>query len=129
MDPTLKAIFTNYAVLLPIILAWISGFIVALVRWRRHPKVSMLACIAFGLFLLQLLVDTSLNVWLPRWLVESQRMSSSDVSSFMLVKGVVSNFIRTVLWALLIIAIFGWRAERRESSSSSAPASAPSAEA
>lgn len=111
MDPMIKAVLASYAVQLPVILAWVAGLVIALVRWKTHPKVSMLAFIAFAVLLLQLLIDTYLNVWMPRWFVETRHLSSSEVGNFMSVKGIVSNVVRTAMWVLVITALFGWRAK------------------
>ena len=111
MDPMLKAVLSNYAIQLPIILVWAAGLVIALVRWKEHPRVSVLALIAFSVLMLQLLIDTYLNVWMPRWLYETRGSSNNEVANFLLVKGVVSNLIRMGLWGLVIIALFGWRAK------------------
>ncbi len=39
----------------PVFLVWLIGILFALTRWRRHPKVSLIALIALGGYLLSTL--------------------------------------------------------------------------
>jgi len=38
-------------VLFAMVIIWVIGFVLALSRWRRHPRVSLFALLAFGMML------------------------------------------------------------------------------
>lgn len=42
----------------PMILMTLSGIVIALVRWKHHPKVSLLTLLGLGLYLVQAVVFT-----------------------------------------------------------------------
>jgi hypothetical protein len=52
----LKGAMSNWAVSFPMVIVWIVGIFVAIARWRRSPKVSLLVIISCGLSLLTTLV-------------------------------------------------------------------------
>ena len=41
-------LLSNYLILLPPLLVWFVGLVFALVRWRRHPRASLLVTIGRG---------------------------------------------------------------------------------
>jgi hypothetical protein len=99
---------TVYLTQLPVILVWLIGLVLALVYWRRHPTVSLLAIIAIVGFLVTSLVGTYLSVWLPLTLQE-RGWSIGRIGILMTARGVIGSLISAVLWALLLAAVFGWR--------------------
>jgi hypothetical protein len=91
----------------PILLVWLAGFGLAVLRWQRHPKVSLLTVIAIVLYL----IGASGNALAGRWLVIALRnlgwtipgtLGTATISFVMAV-------IKAVAWALLFAAVFGWR--------------------
>ena len=61
-------LMTTFAVQLPIGLVLGAGCVVALVSWRKHPKVSALACIGSGGLLLLMVMFDFAWMWLPQYL-------------------------------------------------------------
>ncbi len=100
-----------YLIQLPVLIVWLVGGVLALVHWRRHPRVSLLALIALGVFFIQMLVGTYLSIWLPMTLVR-QGMSAAQMGLIMMARGVVQSLVSAVAWALLIAAVFGWRSKQ-----------------
>jgi hypothetical protein len=92
----------------PILLVWLAGFILAVVYWRRHPRVSLFTVIALVIFLVETLVDSYLNLWLPLMLSE-RGMGAVQLGQFYMIKGFVSAIIGAVAWGLLVAAIFSER--------------------
>ena len=121
MDEVFKAVLASYAGLLPVMLVFVAGFIVAVIRWKHHPGVSLLACIAFAGFFLVLLIDTYLSIWLPSSFRMSRDMSHTELGNILAVKNIVFNVVRMILWALVIIALFGWRGQQERPSSGGTP--------
>lgn len=108
---TIVPTLTTYLVRLPVLLVWFVAFILSLVFWRRHPKVSLLTVVALAILFVQSLVGTWLSMWLP--LVLNERgMSLSQIGLISGARGVLASLISCVAWVLLVIAIFGWREKR-----------------
>ena len=96
MSPTVGA----YLYQLPLYAVWITGVVLCMKRWQRHPKVCAVAMVAFSLLFLESLVGTLFTYsLLPQMLKGSQgnRM------------GIVRTIIHAGLWGLVIVAVFGWR--------------------
>ena len=72
---------------------------------------SLLSSIAFAGLTVILLINSFLSVWMPHWLMETRHLSSSELGTFYTVKAIITDFLWAGLWALLIIALFGWRAK------------------
>jgi hypothetical protein len=93
---------------LPLILAWLTGIILAIVFWHRHPKVSLLAIIALSGFLVLSITGTSLSILLPNSLRE-QGLSTAKI---MVRQGIIATIITLLsagFWGLLLAAIFSDR--------------------
>ena len=86
------AIFTQ----LPVYVAWLVGVILAIVRWKKHPSVSLMALIAF--VILFLLGTVSLFI-AARNGVNLGRPGIAFLEAL----------IRAGAWGLVLAAVFGWR--------------------
>ena len=112
----LEFLFTN-ATRAPFLIVYIVGLVMALVLWRRHPRVSLLSAIAFAM----LLVSTILNGVYMWYVLRSD--SAPELSRGTLLA--VGNFAFTLLnvgaWILILIALFcrrqrepGWDRDESE---------------
>ena len=102
--PTLTAI----AMTIPMIIVWLIGIVLALSRWRRHPRVSQFALVAFALMIGATVVIRALYLWLPI-VMRNRGWSTSEFGTFSAAIGIVSTLINAAAWAFVICAIFGWR--------------------
>jgi hypothetical protein len=105
---TLRMLFNFFVPLVPYCIAWLIGMVLCLVRWRRHPIASLLAMVAFGIFLVGAILGTLAQVW-----VFQQGIGGDwDHTEREMVMWAVT-FLRSgsgfVGWVLLLIAFFGWR--------------------
>ena len=116
LAPTLTALLTQ----LPVILVLLAGFILSLIHWQQHPRVSLLTAIAVVGFLAIMLIQTFLNVWLPITLYQ-QDWDASQIGIIFTMNSVISSLASAVLWGLLLIAMFGWRNELRETAGNGTP--------
>ena len=88
----LAAILTQ----LPVYLVWLVGIILALVGWKKHPSVSLVALIGFViLFLLALFTQLTTVRHGVNW---------SQVGVAFL-----EALVRAGAWGLVLAAMFGWR--------------------
>lgn len=93
---------------IPFLLACLVGFILALVRWRYHPGVSLLACFGLAGLALVFLVSLPLYYYLPRMLAEDG-WSQARIGSTMTVINVIRAFLQAASLVLLLIAVFAGR--------------------
>jgi hypothetical protein len=84
-------------------IAWITGAIIALVRWRRHPTVSLLTVIALGTMLALSLAGVGIHT-----LVRGGG-SFREHRALLTMWGLVHSTVYCGCWALIIVALFGWR--------------------
>jgi len=93
---------------LPFILILLVGFIIALLRWRKHPRVSLLVSLMFAVEVLIVLPLSLAAVFIPTFYISGYYM----VRSHGLIQGAL-NFLPTLasaaVWIMALTAIFGWR--------------------
>lgn len=95
---TLRNVLTQ----LPSLLTLLICLVIALARWKRHPKVSLVASLAFVSLMLHGLIFSATYIWLPRWfplLAQSER-------AFFSVLTLINNSLFAVLLAVLLLAVF-----------------------
>jgi hypothetical protein len=93
----------------PVWIVWLVGIVFAVVRWRRHSIVSLLTIVALVL----LAASTVIGAPAGRLLFDLLRILRVRLPEALLV-----GFLRLGLallrglgWALLLVAVFGWRQE------------------
>ena len=95
---------TNYVYQIPLFLVWVSGGIVAFVRWRRHPRPSLLLVIALSIFLVRALVVPLISFAVAH--------GDAPLARIGMAQGLVSLgsiLVAAVGWILLLAAALGWR--------------------
>ena len=93
----------------PVMLVVLMGLVFAIIRWRRHPKVSALTVAGLLLFQLQSLAFSSLYYFLPRLADHGWTWRSIDHLSIGL--DICHDLVFTVAFALLAVAIFTGRTQ------------------
>ncbi|MCB9450829.1 MAG: hypothetical protein H6672_05285 [Anaerolineaceae bacterium] len=97
--------YSHYLLLLGI---WGGAVIVALMRWRQHPRVSLLVVVGLVILALQLVVQTYISVWLPINMSE-EGQSAAQIGLALRDIGIVNILITSLAWILIMVALFGWR--------------------
>ncbi len=98
-----------YFIQLPIFIAWLIGMMLAVINWRRYPRVSLLTFLALILFIVLALASPVINTWLPLLLhaqFGTPFRQGTAIGAFI---GFIESAIRAIAWLLLFIAIFSWR--------------------
>jgi hypothetical protein len=93
---------------IPIAVVWLAGGLYALIRWRRHPGVSLLTFVACTLLFGNVLVGQVVHFWL--W--NQQVMlggSRSQLQMWIELLLYVRISVSVIGYLLLLIAVFGWR--------------------
>lgn len=96
---------------LPTVLLFLSGMILALMRVRRHPRVSLIAASGMWLFLLGELFYLTIAFGINRWSSSATSISLHYLAIYRTV-AVISDFVFATVIALLVRAVFvGRKAE------------------
>lgn len=103
---TIVGILINYLILAPIYIVWGRGFILAKTNWHKHHRLSRLTIIALAIFLLESLVNTYINFWLPNFFSE-HNMKTAQMAQVFALRHIITTIIIAVAWGILISAIFG----------------------
>lgn len=90
---------------LPAIALAIAGIVLALVRWKKHPTVSLVALIAFSLLLATRLISAAFSAY-QYWQISND---GAPVTGFFgIVQGAL-GLMSILSQGLTLLAIFGWR--------------------
>jgi hypothetical protein len=92
-------------VMSPGFLVDVVGIILALVWWRRHPRVSLLTLLAIGLGVSVAIGGSFLLTWLPGHL-EQRGWTFAQTGALYPVIGFIRSAIGAVAFALLLSAVF-----------------------
>jgi len=90
----------------PLILVLVGGLVFTLVRWKRHPRVSLLTLIGLLLYLLEIFVFAIVYNLLPSVV---QRINLSMSGSIYTVIQLVDDFVYAGILILLIGAALSQR--------------------
>jgi hypothetical protein len=90
------------------LLVWLAGIVIALITWKKHPRVSLLAVVALAILLILNLVGSALNMLLPLYLQQSG-VGFSQIGIINIARGIVQALVVALAWSLILAAMFGWR--------------------
>ena len=76
--------------------------VVTLVRWKRHPAVSAVLSLAILLVIIQTLLYSITDVWVPRVFVSS----GYTEDDYFKVAGIVASSSFAIVYAIFLVAIF-----------------------
>lgn len=99
---------------LPMLLLALGGIVFAFMRWKLHPRASLMTVVALSIYLVDMVVYTLILYWLPS-LVEPMRMSPSASRFFYSVVYFIEDIVYAVTIILLVAAAFANRKSRPSS--------------
>lgn len=111
MEPTtqLFQIFQAYAEQLPTFVAIVAGVILAVSRWKQHPRVAMVVVVALAFLFIHQIIFTIVYVVVPRWFINSAagyEEMRKVIDRVLLVIGLISNGTAAIGFGILLAAIF-----------------------
>jgi xanthosine utilization system XapX-like protein len=89
----------------PIYVAMLVGIVLALLKWREHPRASGLALAGFGVILATSIVGALVMTTLPHRMIEAGA-TTPEVGARMAMLGLARSFVSALGWGLLVGAIF-----------------------
>ena len=103
---TLRGVLTQ----LPSLLTLLACLVIAITRWKRHPRVSMVAALGLIFLILHGLFFSTAYIWITRWFLTSRGVE--DSRSFLNLFGLLANFLFAVALGTLLSAVFIDRKQR-----------------
>lgn len=93
---------------LPMLLLALGGIAIAVIRWRSHPRASIMTAVALGVYLVDFVVYTAILNWLPV-VEEAMGLSGSASRWFHSVIYFIEDIVVAVTIILLVAAAFADR--------------------
>ena len=90
---------------LPMLLFATGAIIFALVRWKRHPRASLMTAIAFVIYLFDWVLFTAFLYWFPE-LIQSWRITPTTRAWIDGIIFFVEDFVTATIFILLTAAAF-----------------------
>ncbi len=92
----------------PLVLVILVGIIIAIARWKRHPKASFLTLLGLGFYLPKLFLFTILTYLIPT-VGESMHWSIAAANNLYIVLDVVNDIGFSIVLVLIVAAAFANR--------------------
>jgi hypothetical protein len=109
MEPRFSALLFSQISRLPFLLVFVAGIILSIVRWSIHPKVSVLSLVAFAVLLLSQVARMAFMLWLLGG--QSSGLGLAQRGMALQWLNLAMAGLELLGWALILIALFGWRRE------------------
>ena len=97
---------TSLLTSLPLLITWIVGIIIAIIRWKKAPRRSLLALLALviimGVHIVSVVFNNSFFL-----LASVNGMDYKMVSTVSVIASIVFGLVDAVSWVLVLLAIFG----------------------
>ncbi len=110
-DNIFSYFLTRTARRLPMLLLALGGIVFALMRWKLHPRASLITIVALGIYLVDMVVYTMILYWLPS-IPGLRHMSASASRFFYSVVYFIEDMVFAVSLILLVAAAFTNRKRR-----------------
>ena len=112
LNNDLLQVLRNVLTQLPSLLTLLICLVIAIARWKRHPRVSLVAGVALIVIMFDELFFSAAYIWIPR-LFFTLGSSDQDHQNFYYFLGLSSSLLFAVALGTLLIAIFIDRNQRR----------------
>jgi hypothetical protein len=101
-------LFLNLVPRLILVAVWAAGILVAALRWRRHPRVSLLAILGVGMLAFFTILGWVFSLLLPHLyhLLAALRLSEGYA---VFIYSILGTLINAVAMSLILAAIFTGR--------------------
>jgi hypothetical protein len=108
MTTMTSSLFT-LVIYIPLYLTWLVGLIVAIINWKKAPKVSLFTVIAVVMFFLLNIFGQMFSINFPLWASRQGNMPTAQIGIVMAGIGFVETLFTAACWGLIFAAIFGGR--------------------
>ena len=119
MDSWFLFFLASLVLLLPILVLDIVAMILALARWKKHPRVSFFTLTAFATLFVAAIARNLLITWLPYYLLDQLDWKLEQLAAVEAIVRGISVLVETAALILLLFAIYVDRAPGKSGSVSS----------
>jgi len=104
----LSQYFWNLAEQLPSLITMLGCLVFAFIRWKRHPKVSLMVALGLGLLLLHTIVFMLVYDLVPPLFIKAENYATTEATrrSVFLVIGLISNTASAICFGVLLTGVF-----------------------
>jgi hypothetical protein len=92
----------------PMLLLAVGGTVFALIRWKRHPRVSLMTVIALVIYVIDAFVFSIFLYYLPD-LIQTMRFTSKGIDWLYFFIFFIGDFVPALIIILLVAAAFSQR--------------------
>lgn len=107
-EEVLSSIVGTLIARLPVLIVWAAGVVIAVVRWQRHRRVSMLLVLGLAILFVNSIVAGFLDVWLPIQLFRGGT-HPPRVGLILTGRNILQSLIGAAGWALVLVAALAER--------------------
>ena len=86
----------------------LAGLVLAIIRWKRHPRVSLLTVLGLTFYLIDSYTFAFIFHYLPRWF-DTLRLTANNISVLDAVIQLIDDFGFAAVLILLVAAAFSQR--------------------
>lgn len=104
----IKILVENLLMLIPLVVVWLAGIILAIVNWKKMPRVALLSTIAIVLMFVLSVTSRVTSYLLYRQQLQGN-LPADTVTIITTVMNIFFPFLNAVCWVLLLIAIYTGR--------------------
>lgn len=92
----------------PMLLVSLTGIVLAIIKWRKHSRVSLFLILGFSLYIFSALFFTAVNNWLYP-VLSKRNFNPNSIEWFYFATNILQNSTWALMLALIIAAIFSQR--------------------
>jgi hypothetical protein len=96
----------------PFLVVYIVFFVISVVRWRRHPRASLLAVVGLAMLTLSSISEIILSTTIFQWAVQGE-LSWNDATDYFTAVRMGYYVFQMVGMILILTAVFASRAQPR----------------
>lgn len=104
-DFTIRMLSQALVSALPLLIVWIIGLVVAIIRWKNAPKKAVFTVLAILIIGFVLLLEIAWSIFGIRW-INTSRTGIRLARTLVIVVPLTINLLRTAGWIFILLAIF-----------------------
>ncbi len=110
----MRTFLPNLALQLPVLLVLGVGIVLAVIRWKKAPRTSLLTLIGMIIIGIVTLLSVFVNSFLYYFLYDQFDMDYRTIDTIFKVLGGIFNLLMAGGWVLVLLAIFGKRKSKNQ---------------
>lgn len=93
---------------IPLYLIYLVGSVIAVMRWKRHPRVSLYLLVSIAVSFVAAIILTVVQMWLPYYLARL-KFDANMYTYYFYALRLISSLIGALTFGLILLAVFAER--------------------